>query len=83
MKAKDWLWTETVTLLSPVASRWGDTSHEGDEQAGQDQQYSWDGGQSGRVSPVGGAQGSPGVSEHRFWGGYQGSNPRVRITYCL
>ena len=35
MKEEDWLWPETVTLPSLVASKWEDTSQEEDEQAGE------------------------------------------------
>ena len=67
MKMEDWLWPETVTLPSLVASKWEDTSQEEDEQAGEIQWGQLRGRMVMGESQAGGAQSCLAKSKYKFW----------------
>ena len=67
MKVEDWLWPETVTLPSLVASKWEVTAQEEDEQAGEIQWEQLRGRTVMGQSRAGGAQSCPAKSKSKFW----------------
>ena len=67
MEVEDWLWPETVTLSSLVASKWKDTTQEEDEQAGEIQWEQLRGRTVMGECRAGGAQSCLAKSKYKFW----------------